>query len=677
MSIRVKTILILLLTMVVLVIGTGIISRQLIMASYGEHEKYVIREATLRASEVIDEELEHMEKTNSDWSSWDDTRMFMMGKAPGYINENMMNSTYINLGINMMILVDTNGRVVFGKSVDLKTGLEVETPTEFNEALPPDGPILKHGGVMKGILSLHDASMLVTARPILDSNGHGPSVGTLIIGRWLDEDMGKYVAEVSRSPLNIREWTADPSSGNSSSTTAESLGDVVVQELGLDRIRGSISIANVHNSGGIIIDVEMPRHVLAKGKETAAFYNWALVVLSFAFIVVLWIMLDVFVLRRLRVLHKSVSKIARNSNHQIRIPSLGNDELADLAGSINRMLEQLYYSEKALGIILGVARLPLIVLDRKGVIKTWNHQAERIMGWSADEVKGRDDLIVGSGERTDFLQFIDFACTSQTMLTYECQAVCKNGTPIDALFVASSTESSEDEEDKIVMIIIDVTVRKEAERALKTTLDIQDTLLKEIHHRIKNNLQAMSSVLDVGILETDNPEARKVIWDGLARINAMALVHEKLYQSNDPQRVDLKPYVEDLVKNIARTFNREGSAIELHIDVQELKLNSETAVSCGLMINELVTNVFKYAYPDGRMGTMTLWLGEQGEGTYHLTVSDDGNGMPSECEKSSMGLSIVESLARQLEGSFKIDSNGGTRVTVQFREAVEMTSLNI
>jgi PAS domain S-box-containing protein len=676
MSIRAKIVLILLLTMTVLVIGTGIISRHLVMTSYGVHERYVLREATLRAAEVIEEELEHMEKTNLDWSNWDDTRLYMMGKALEYVEENMMNITFTNLGINMMILVDTNGEVVFGKSVDLDTGLESPLPTEFQDKLPGDGPIMQHGGVLKGIVPLERAQMLITARPILDSNGHGPSVGTLILGRWLDEDMRNYVAQVSRTHVNIREWTDTPLSDNGAMSTKEFSEGMVVRELGSNRIRGSLSIANIHNSGGIIIDVEMPREIMAKGKDTVAFFNIVLAALSIIFIVAAWVMLEVFVLRRVSVLHQVVSKITRSGDHEIRIPSQGNDELTGLAESINGMLEELYYSEKALGIILGVTRLPIIVMDREGVIKAWNLQAQEIIGWTAEEAKGRGDLIVDPGARSDFLQFVEFACSSPTMLTYECKAVRKNGTPFEAMVVASSADSPENEEDRIVMILIDVTVRKDAERALKATLDIQDTLLKEINHRIKNNLQAVSSVLELGILKLDDPLAASVIKDSQTRIYTMALVHERLYRSDNPREVDLRPYVQELVRNIASTFNKEGSAIGLQMDIQELKLNSETAVSCGLIINELVTNVFKYAYPSGRMGTMTLRLGEQEEGLYSLTVSDDGEGMPSEREGGSMGLSLVESLARQLDGSFEIASNGGTHVTVQFREAIEMSSFN-
>ncbi len=677
MSIRFKTVLILLMTMTVLVIGTGIISRHLVMTSYGEHEKFAVREATLRAAKVIEEELGHMESTNLDWSNWDATRLFIMGKAPEYIDENMMNSTFTNLGIKMMVFVDMNGKVVFGKSVDSETGLEVQTPPEFRDKLSASGPILGHGGVLRGIVSLAQAPMLISASPILDSNGHGPSVGTLIIGKWLDEDMRNYVGQVSQTQLNIREWSDTRLSENNIASTEKFSEGLVVRELGPNRIRGSLLLANVNNNGGIIIDVEMPREILAKGKDTVAFFNMVLVALSIVFIIAAWVLLEIFVLRRVSALHQAVTKIAMSGDHETRIPHEGNDELTGLARSINGMLEELYYSEKALGIILGVTRLPIIVMDRKGVIKAWNQQAQEIMGWTAEEAKGRDDLIVDPGARSDFLQFVEFACSSPTMLTYECQVTGKSGIPFEGMFVASSADSPENEEDRVVMILIDVTVRKDAERALKATLDIQDTLLKEIHHRIKNNLQAVSSILELGTLKVDTPLAAGVIRESQSRINTMALVHEKLYRSDNPREVDLRPYVEELVRNIARTFNREGSAIGLNIDVQELKLNSETVVCCGLIINELVTNVFKYAYPDGRMGTLTLRLGEQEKGLYSLTVSDDGEGMPSEYRGGSMGLSIVESLARQLDGSFEIVSNGGTQVTVQFREAMEMSSLSM
>jgi len=677
MSIRVKTVSILVITVAIVVIGTGIVSRHFVMTSYGEYEKYVIREATLRTVRVIEEELEHMMQVNLDWSNWDDTLEFTIGQRPEYIKENMMNSSFTNLRINMMVLVDAQGLVKFAKTVDLNTGSDIPTPPEFTGKMLENGFIINHDGVLKGIVSLSWASMLITASPILDSNGNGPSAGTFIMGKWLDDDTRKFISKISRTQMNIREWIGSPLPEKGLKNTEFFPEKVVVQELGSHRIRGSISIPNIENNGGVIIDVEMPREILNKGKSTVAFFNMTMAALSIVFILVAWLLLEVFVLRRVGVLHQAVSKITRTGDHEIRIPSQGSDELAGLAESINRMLEELYHSEKALGIILGVTRLPIFVMDKKGVIKAWNQQAQEIMGWTAEEAKGRSDLIVDPDARTDFLQFVELASSSPAMLTYECQAVGKNGIYFEAMLVASSADSLEDEEGRVVMVLIDVTARKDAERALKATLDIQDTLLKEVHHRIKNNLQAVSSILEVGTLKADTPAAAGVIRESQLRINTMALVHEKLYRSENPQEVDLKPYVEELVRNIARTFSREGLSIGLQVDVQELIINSETAVSCGLIINELVTNVFKYAYPDGRMGTMTLRLGEQVKGLYSLTVSDDGKGMPAERREGSLGLSIVESLALQLDGSFEISSNGGTCATVKFREAMEMSSFNV
>ena len=240
------------------------------------------------------------------------------------------------------------------------------------------------------------------------------------------------------------------------------------------------------------------------------------------------------------------------------------------------------------------------------------------------------------------------------------------------MLIAGSTDTVNEDEKGSVMVLLDITVRKEAERALKNALAIKDTLLCEIHHRIKNNLQAVSSVLDMGTLNTESSEAIQIIRDGQSRINAMALIHEKLYQSDDPERVDLKPYVEDLVRNIARTFSREGMSIDLKVDVQDLKLNPETAVSCGFIINELITNSYKYAFPHDRDGKVLVQLSELEAGLYQLTVSDDGVGLCQDSVHENMGMRMVRSIAGQLDGSFDISSNGGTRVTVQFRNAPEM-----
>ena len=675
MSIRFKIILVLVLTMPVLVAGVYMISKPIVMNSHIEYERFVITESVHRVNEVIGEELDHMSNTNVDWGSWEETKQFVLGNNPDYVSENMMDSTLTNLGLNMMVFVDSRGKIVYAKAVDLGTGTQSDLPPEFGVFLNVSGPIIsvsREDSLMKGLVLLFEGPMFITARPILDSNGEGPSAGTLILGRWLDEDMIGNLAKVSRTEVAVKTWSGSEAPKGNMITAPGVPKKISIQELSQETIRGSLSLANIHGTGGIVLEVDMPRTIYNKGKQTIAYFTVALAMISFLFIVAVGFLLEFFVTRRVGELHRAVGKVAKSSKQDVRISLPGNDEVAGLAGSINSMLEELYHSEKALGLVVGATQLPMIALNRYGVVRAWNRQAEEILGWNADEAVGRSDLIVKEDSRLDLNQFAEFAATTQGVLTLECEAVSKDGSTFEAMLIAGSTGTGSEEEKGAIMVLLDITGRKEAERALKNALAIKDTLLCEVHHRIKNNLQAVSSVLDLGALKSDSPEAKQVIWEGQSRINAMALVHEKLYQSDDPERVDLKPYVEDLVRNIASTFSREGTSIDLKVDVQDLKFNSETAVSCGFMINELITNSYKYAFPHDRDGNVLVKLSEPEAGLYKLTVSDDGVGLCQDIAPENMGLRMVRSIATQLDGSFDVSSNGGTRITVEFRSAPEM-----
>ncbi len=675
MSIRFKMILVLVLTMPVLVAGVYMISKPIVMNSHIEYERFVITESVHRVNEVIGEELDHMSNTNVDWGSWEETKQFVLGNNPDYVSENMMDSTLTNLGLNMMVFVDSRGKIVYAKAVDLGTGTQSDLPPEFGVFLNVSGPIIsvsREDSLMKGLVLLFEGPMFITARPILDSNGEGPSAGTLILGRWLDEDMIGNLAKVSRTEVAVKTWSGSEAPKGNMITAPGVPKKISIQELSQETIRGSLSLANIHGTGGIVLEVDMPRTIYNKGKQTIAYFTVALAMISFLFIVAVGFLLELFVIRRVGVLHRAVGKVAKSSKQDVRISLPGNDEVAGLAGSINGMLEELYHSEKVLGLVVGATQLPMIALNRHGVVRVWNEQAEDIFGWTEEEAVGRDDLIVDKKSRQDLIQFAEFAATTQGVLTFECEAIRKDGSTFEAMLIAGSTDTGKEDEKGAVMVLLDITVRKEAERALKSALAIKDTLLCEIHHRIKNNLQAVSSVLDMGTLNTENPEAIQIIRDGQSRINAMALIHEKLYQSDDPEWVDLKPYVEDLVRNIARTFSREGMSIDLKVNVQDLKLNPETAVSCGFIINELITNTYKYAFPHGRDGKVLVDLKESEKGLYELTVSDDGVGICTDSVSENMGMKMVRSIAGQLDGSIDVSSNGGTRVTVQFRNAPEM-----
>lgn len=219
-------------------------------------------------------------------------------------------------------------------------------------------------------------------------------------------------------------------------------------------------------------------------------------------------------------------------------------------------------------------------------------------------------------------------------------------------------------------IMLDITERRQAEELLKLSLDEKEVLLREIHHRVKNNMQVMISLLDLQSGYIKDNDSLSMIQDSQNRIRSMALVHEELFQSRDLTRISFSDYIDNLVAHLFGVYNI-NSAINLNIDVEDISLNINSAIPCGLIVNELVSNALKYAFPSGITGTVTVSLHKQNRDLI-LSVADDGVVSPEKIDISdpaSLGLELINILARQLGGSIKIEKSNGTKVTFQFSES--------
>lgn len=201
------------------------------------------------------------------------------------------------------------------------------------------------------------------------------------------------------------------------------------------------------------------------------------------------------------------------------------------------------------------------------------------------------------------------------------------------------------------------------------SLSEKEALLKEVHHRVKNNLQIISSLLSLQASASSDPEAVSALKESEARVRSMALVHEKLYQSHDLSNIDLGDYLADVAGNLVRSFDRTGDTITLEVDAAPLIIDADMAVSCGLIANELISNAVKHAFPDGRRGTIGIELSEDADGLATFIVHDDGVGMPADVDwahMDSLGLQLVPQLARGLGGTAAFSANGGTTCTITF-----------
>lgn len=214
----------------------------------------------------------------------------------------------------------------------------------------------------------------------------------------------------------------------------------------------------------------------------------------------------------------------------------------------------------------------------------------------------------------------------------------------------------------------DVTEQKKAEELVKNSLVENKTLLKEIHHRVNNNLQIIISLLNLQSKNVVSNEDHGLFVESQNRVRSMAMIHEKLYQSNNLSSINFSDYLKTLLNSLIYNYSPTSSKIDLDLDIKDIKLNIETSVPCGLIINELVTNSLKHAFPHGK-GKITVKM-RQEKNFYFLIVGDDGIGYikESELKKTTLGLDLVSSLVNQLDGNMEVLEGKGTVYKIKFHE---------
>ncbi|RJR19241.1 MAG: HAMP domain-containing protein [Nitrospiraceae bacterium] len=227
-----------------------------------------------------------------------------------------------------------------------------------------------------------------------------------------------------------------------------------------------------------------------------------------------------------------------------------------------------------------------------------------------------------------------------------------------------------------VHIAEDITERKHTEEKIIASLKEKEVLLKEVHHRVKNNMQVISSLLNLQARQISDKQYADLFNESRNRIASMSLVHEKLYNSRDLAHVDFKDYVHTLVNGLSASYGAASSRVFLTMLIENITLSIDTAIPCGLIINELVSNSLKYAFPEDKKGELKIVLekadSDEDRHYYNLIISDNGIGIPEDIDirkTKSLGLQLVSNLVEhQLQGNITLDRSGGTLFHITFRE---------
>jgi PAS domain S-box-containing protein len=317
----------------------------------------------------------------------------------------------------------------------------------------------------------------------------------------------------------------------------------------------------------------------------------------------------------------------------------------------------------------------IVVVDASGRIAIVNSQVERMFGYPRDELIGRPvEILVPERFRPGHVPHRDgYFHSPRTRPMGAGRALTGRRRDGSEFPVEISLSPLETEQGTLVTSIVrDITDRRQAEERLKASLREKEVLLKEIHHRVKNNLQVTSSLLKLQSASIQDRQAREMFAESQNRIRSMALVHEKLYQSSDLSRIDFADYVRSLAALLFRSFSIDRSHIQLQVEAEELSFSIDTAIPCGLIVNELLSNCLKHAFPEEQEGQIQIGVHAEAGGRYTLLVRDNGVGLPAHItleETGTLGLQLVRTLADQLRGSVEIRRGAGTEFRIHFEEA--------
>jgi PAS domain S-box len=347
-------------------------------------------------------------------------------------------------------------------------------------------------------------------------------------------------------------------------------------------------------------------------------------------------------------------------------------EIGELSIAIRQMVgymvsnikERINYNE---AVLKGISD-PMLITDGEGRVTFFNEHASALTGYSSAEAIGQSIVDVTHSGETDGIRE---SIRKYEVRDFEDTIVTKKGL---TAIVRGSSAPLKDADGKAIgtiLLLHDITKEREADERIKASLKEKEVLLKEIHHRVKNNLQIISSLLNLQSTYIKDQQSLGMFRESQNRVRSMALIHEKLYQSKDITRIDFAEYIRNLAGNLIRSYGPNPATVKMIIDTDEISLGIDTAIPCGLIINELVTNSLKYAFPDDRSGEIRVSMKHENMGQYRLVVSDNGTGLPGPFdlrETSTLGLQLVATLVDQINGTIEVNNKDGTEFIIRFSE---------
>jgi PAS domain S-box-containing protein len=645
-----------------------------------------------RVQNAVSAEQEYLDSIVQDWACWDDTYEFIENGNLQYINVNLQNQTLAGIKLHVTLFVNESGDVVYAKSIDIDTAEEVSVPQELLQLIK-DGTLLTkaENETISGFVLLEESPMFIACHPILTSNSKGPVRGTLIFGKYFDEALLASFEDATCYSLTMyRTYEELPADVRSQIKSFSDFPDrpIIIPEND-ERIAGFFELEDISGKPALIIKADFPRRLYSNGERILDNMYFFLLLTGLMTGIGVKFALDRLFVSRIIQIDDFVTRIRSERDLSRRLSLENNDELYRLSKEINGMLNEINLAEQELKaqeqekkvlldslneLVIFVSPELKIIWVNRSALECMNIELQKAIGMSLKDIPGTVGLL------SSYLNFERIFVTGNKKSG---EFTTKDG---KTWYIQAIPVTGED--GKIIGILEmcrDITEKKKAEQLRK----------REINHRIKNNLQIVSSLLD---LQAEKFSDRKVIEafkESESRILSMSLIHQELYESGKLDSLDFSSYLRKLIADLIKSYNTKTGEIRVKLDISTVFLEVDTAVSLGIIINELFTNSIKYAFPAGAGGEISISLvreksieeitGNNSTGeillessgklsgaskNYKLIYADNGKGFPEGLDfrnPESLGLQLVNALINQIEGSLDLERRNGTKFIIHFK----------
>ena len=673
MSLRRKTLVTTTIALTAAIVISLIVSQTILMRRFDELEK---RETSQNVGRAVSALYSDFSKISIAWGNELTASNVIIDDNQTYLALSIDQTTFGTLGLNYILFVTPDlGPIPYG-----------DVPANLMSQLTPDSPLMQpeEGQIgVTGILMLSNGStlepILVSTYPtVVSINGGEPLEGRLVFARCMDENQIARLSEVTHLPLVLYQYDDPevPDKVRSVPASAETGVPTYVRARNSDTVAGYGVLDDIAGEPALVLEVDLPRDIHKQGQTTMLYLLCAIAGIAIVTGVVGSYAVQRSLLSRLLRLSNGVVKVRTTGDLSQRVDVTGDDEMTALAMSINSMLATLEKSQKELreseaqnkALVKGIPDyMYRIAMDgtllegrsAKGgnMLEPYRQINGKMLYHPLKKYSDMTREVITQG-----LDHMTLALQTGETQIFEFQLSVDGHDFFYEVRMMASEKQGE-----LLCVVFDVSQRHaEAQK--------KEILIKEIHHRVKNNLQVVASLLYLQSTRLDDAKTMQMFEESSNRVKSISLIHEKLYKErlqphNEQGDVDFGAYVRDLTDALFVSYGVDRKTISLVLDTNYAFLSLDAAVPCGLIVNELVSNALKYAFPGGRTGEIRVSLLGDHDGRTVLIVRDNGIGLPPDTNldmSTSLGLRLVRMLAQQLGAEIHMDGSKGAEFKFRF-----------